>query len=59
MKFKFTAIGFILGVIASVSTYYFMGDSIQDEGAVLEQTVGKKVHTIGKQIQQAGRGMIN
>jgi hypothetical protein len=59
MKFKFTAIGFILGVITSISTYFFIGDSIQDEVAVLEQTVGKKVHTIGKQIQRAGRGMIN
>ena len=59
MKFKFTLIGFILGVLTMMFLYSFLGGSIQEEVAILEYEVGTKVHRLGEKLQEAGNGMLN
>ena len=59
MKFRLILIGFVLGVLSTMSAYYFLGESIQDEVAVLEYEFGRKVHRLGQKLQQAGDGMLN
>ena len=59
MKARYLFIGFILGVLSTMTVDHYLGDSIQDEIAVLEYEVGRKVHNLGQRLQQAGDGMLN
>jgi hypothetical protein len=59
MKAKFTALGFVLGVLTTTAGFHFLGDDIKVELAQIEKFVGETVHSIGKQLSRAGKGMLN
>ena len=59
MQFRFTAIGFIFGVLVTSTLFYFFSDPIQNMFSVIEQTLGEKMDILGKQLQHAGKGMKN
>mgnify|MGYP001273365567 CR=1 FL=1 len=59
MKTKFTALGFVLGVIATTICFHYIGDELRIELAQIEQFVGETVHSLGKKISRAGKGMLN
>ena len=59
MKAKFTALGFVLGVACTVISFHYFGDDLRFELAQIEQFVGETVHSLGKQLSRAGKGMLN
>ena len=59
MKAKFTALGFVLGVITTATLFHFLGDSIEIELAQIERFVGETVHSLGKKLSRTGKGMLN
>lgn len=59
MKAKFTALGFGLGVLSSTICFHYFGDDLKIELAQVEQFVGETVHSLGKKLSRAGKGMLN